>query len=551
MSMAGKRRNLLIGVALGLAILTVYWPVVLQDFVNYDDQEYVTDNPRVQKGIAWEGMVWAFTTRHSWNWHPLTWLSHMLDCQLFGLDAGAHKVVNVAFHIANTLILFFALVRMTAAPWRSAFVAAGFALHPLHVESVAWVSERKDVLSAFFWMLTMLAYVRYAEQPSTRRYSLVLASFALGLMAKPMLVTLPCVLLLLDLWPLGRTAYSRPAVGERAPSKIPRLIWEKVPFLLLSAALSVVTYWAQATGGTFGSAVKPLPLAVRACNAVVSYVRYINKFLLPVNLAVFYPQPGAWRLPEFGLTAMVIVLLTVLLLRALRANPYLTVGWFWYLGTLVPAIGLIQVGDQSIADRYTYIPSIGLLVLMAWGVPELVSGWRGAEVAVRAVAIGVIIAWMATTRHQLQYWANSISLFEHAIAVTSDNYIAQNNLGAALRATGKLEQAAPHFQEAIRIWPQYPEANKNLGDILARTGRFDEAVHHYQQALQKRPDWAEAHNNLGTALAMQGSTEEAIAQFSDALRLQPDFADAAYNLEAAREMQKSPKKSSRVKVEVR
>ena len=527
-----RRQSLLICLALALATAAVYWPVRHFGFVNYDDPDYVANNARVQEGITREGVVWAFTTTDAYNWHPLTWLSHMLDCQLFGLNAGAHKLVNVVFHIASALLLFSVPDQMTGAPWRSAFVAALFALHPLHVESVAWVAERKDVLSAFFWMLTMGAYVRYVQAPKAGKYLLALTFFALGLMAKPMLVTLPCALLLLDFWPLGRTPWAQAAIGRRTPTEIKRLVWEKLPFLGLSIAASVITYRAQATGA-FVSAIKSLPLALRVSNAAVSYVRYIAKVVWPVNLAVFYPHPGSWKLAEVVLAAAAVVFLTILLLRVARENPYLTVGWLWFLGTLLPVVGLIQVGDQSMADRFTYLPSIGLFIMVSWGVPELVFRWREAEAAMQVAALSVIVGLVVGTRHQLQFWGSNIALFERAIAVTRDNYIAQNNLGVALREKGDLEQAAIHFHEAVSIWPQFPEANRNLADVLLRAGRLDEAIHYYRQALQRRPGWAETHNALGLALAQQGKLQEAAEHFTRAVDLDPSGEVARSNLALA------------------
>jgi protein O-mannosyl-transferase len=523
------RRNFLVCVGLVLATLIVYWPVRQQEFVNFDDPDYVTNNPQVQKGITAQGIGWAFTTTHAKNWHPLTWLSHMLDCQLFGLHAGAHKLVNVGFHIGSTLLLFLVLNRMTAAPGRSAFVAAVFALHPLHVESVAWVAERKDVLCAFFWMLTLWAYVGYVRRRSAGGYARVLLLFFLALLAKPTAVTLPFVLLLLDIWPLKRVTLTR---RDEFVSTLLRLIREKWLLFLLSAAACVLTYWAQ-SGRGLGSAVANVPLRYRVANAAVAYVRYLNKTLWPVNLAVFYPHPGRWETSTAILAMLAVVGLTVLVIRRMRGSPFLAVGWLWYLGTLLPMIGLVQVGGQSIADRYSYVPMVGLLVMIAWGIPDLIPDSLKSMTALSAVLVLVIIVLMCATRRQLRFWQDSIRLFEHALAVTEDNYIAHNNLGFALLGKREFAAAAQHFQSALTIWPEFPEANKNLADMLAQTGRLDEAVKRYQQAIQGKPNWAEAHNNLGLCLARQGKLQEAVTEFSLALQLEPNAEVGESNLALA------------------
>jgi tetratricopeptide (TPR) repeat protein len=536
--MPSKIRNLKILICCGLAAVTLaaYWQVRRQEFVNYDDVDYVTGNPHVQSGMSVEGVVWAFTGFHSWNWHPLTWLSHMLDCQLFGLDAGAHKLVNVAFHIGCTVLLFLVLNRMTAAPWRSAFVAAAFALHPLRVESVAWVSERKDVLSVFFWMLTMWAYVRYVERQVARRYLLVLGCFALGLMAKPMLVTLPLVLLLLDVWPLNRMPLDQTREAWR---HVLHLVREKLPLFVLSAGCCVATYWAQVTGGPV-SAVKSLPLAYRLANVPISYLRYIKKLLLPVHLAVIYPLPPSVALTHALVAAAAIVIVTVLVIRVVRTHPFLAVGWFWYLVTLIPVIGLVQAGDRIIADRFTYVPAVGLLLMAAWGLPALLPPTRHAQAALRAASVAAIVAMMYGTWHQVRYWQNSVTLFEHALAVTSGNYPAHYSLALALLQQGRVEEAARHLQQAVELRPEYAEANKILADILARNGQLDEAIRHYQVALQWRPRWADAENNLGFALAARGQLQEAITHFSRALQFDPRSAATELNLGVAYVKLKNP-----------
>ena len=501
------------------ATLAVFWPLKNHEFINLDDDEYVTENPHVQAGLTLKGLSWAFTTTQASNWHPLTWLSHMLDCQLYGLKPAGHHLTSLLFHIANTLLLFLVLRRMTGAIWGSSFVAALFALHPLHVESVAWVAERKDVLSTFFWMLTMWTYIRYAERPRLNRYLLVLLSFALGLMSKPMLVTLPLVLLLLDYWPLRRFKSIHPF----------RLVLEKAPFFALSAVSSFLTFFAQRSGGTVGS-LEAFPLETRMANALVSYVSYIGKMIWPHHLAVLYPYPDIlpiWQVAEAGL---LLVGLSALVILAARRRPYLVVGWLWYFGTLVPVIGLVQVGLQAMADRYTYVPLIGLFIMMAMGVPDNLAGWRHRRI-VLAISAGLLLSiFMIVTRLQVYHWENAITLFEHTLAVTSNNSVIHNNLGVVLAQQGKTQEAIAHYTEALRIKPDYTDAHNNLGVALARQGKTQEAIAHYTEALRIKPNYAEVHYNLGNALARQGKIQEAITHYTEALKIKPDYVGAHYNL---------------------
>jgi tetratricopeptide (TPR) repeat protein len=536
-----RHRTFLICVSLTIAILAVFWQVQNNGFVNFDDGKYVTENRHVQEGLSWDGFVWALTTTHANFWHPLTWLSHMLDCQLYGLNPGGHHFTNLLLHIANTLLLFLILQRMTGAMWQSAFVAALFALHPLHVESVAWASERKDVLSTLFWILTIGAYVRYVEHPGLNRYLLVFLSFVLGLMAKPMLVTLPFVLLLLDYWPFGRLQLKASAnathVQIQKPSntnyhseRVIRLLVEKVPLLVFAAASSIPAFLAQQHGGATKS-LALFPLEGRVANALLSYLIYIGKMIWPQNLTVFYPHPGStvptWKV---ALAGLLLLSVTVWVIRTAKAHPYLLVGWLWYLGTLVPVIGLVQVGDHAMADRYTYVPLIGLFIMLAWGLPHVAARWPRRKIVFVTSTAGFLSILMVYSWFQVRHWKNSVTLFEHALRVTNNNPLAHTDLGVALAGQGKLVQAIWHYSEALRIKPDYLEARINLGGALARQGRLDEAIDHYLEALRIKPDFADAHYNLGNALTRHGKPDDAIAHYLEALRIQPDDAEAYNNL---------------------
>jgi len=560
-------------IGLFLATIAVYAQVRQFDFVNYDDPEYVTGNAHVLQGLTPEGLAWAATSGEAANWFPLTRVSHMLDVQLFGLDSGLHHLTNLLFHALSTLLLFAFLNRATKARWPSAFVAFVFALHPLHAESVAWIAERKDVLSAFFWCLALWTYVRYTERPGSNRYLLVLFSFCCGLMAKPMIVTLPFVLLLLDFWPL-----------RRLPSAKPRLVLlEKLLFLLLSAGIAVVTYIVQQ-----GSrAVKAFPLELRVENALVSYGVYIWKTFWPVDLAVFYPYPHTVPLWEVTFAGLALASVSVLVVKAFRNHPYLAVGWFWYLGTLLPVSGLIQVGAQARADRYTYIPMIGLSIMVAWGAVDVVRRWPRAKPVVMALAAAACACCALLAFVQIGYWRNSETLFAHALQGTQGNYVAHHNLGLAIvDQPGRLPEAVAHYQAALRIQPESIEARTDLGSALAKSGHIEQAIGEYQTtlriapdcsiclsnlrlaqrqladelfksgvalaksertpeaitqfeaALRLEPDDAEAHNNLGVALARLGRTAQAIQEFRAAVQLKPNYADAQYNLAAALEQSK-------------
>jgi tetratricopeptide (TPR) repeat protein len=521
------RAELLICLLLVMVTFAVYWQVRNYAFVHIDDSQYVTENQHVQDGLSIESIIWAFSSQHAANWHPITWLSHMLDIELYGLNPGAHHQTNLIFHIANALLLFFAFRKMTSNLWQSGFVAALFALHPLHVESVAWVAERKDVLSTFFWMLTMFSYARYAAHPGINRYLPVVGFFLLGLMAKPMLVTLPFVLLLLDFWPLRRMQFNAPADdGHKLQQRSQGLLifWEKIPLFSLAVASSVMTFLAQKSGGAVGS-MELYPLTTRVANALVAYVKYIGKMIWPANLAVFYPYseslPG-WQVIGAG---ALLGLITFAAIRSFGQRPWFVVGWLWFLGTLVPVIGLVQVGLQAMADRYTYIPLIGVFIIVAWGVPELLHRWRHKEKLLGLTAISVIIMLGITSWMQTRYWENNHALFKHALDVTEKNYLAHNAFGNALKEEGKSSEAIRHYLRALEIRPDYAAPHYSIGHTLAAKGNYEDATNHFQKALQIKPDYAEAHDNLGYAFMMQGKIEQAILHYSEALRMKPDDAE--------------------------
>jgi tetratricopeptide (TPR) repeat protein len=515
-----------VAACIGLAIATwvVFGQTLRYDFVNYDDPRYVYQNTRITNGLKISGVAWAFTHIHAENWHPLTTITHMLDCQLYGLKAGGHHFTNVLLHTVAVVLLFLVFQRMTGALWRSAFVAALFAIHPLHVESVAWVAERKDVLSAVFFMLTLLAYVRYARAPSTWRYLIVAFVFALGLMSKPMLVTLPFVLLLLDYWPLNRVGGER----SRARRQLLRLLVEKLPLIALSAVSSTVTFLAQraAIGWT-----EQLPMLARINNAMVTYVIYVWQMLCPADLAVFYTHPEN-RLPswEISLALAVLIGITMAAVILRKDTPYFITGWLWYLGMLVPVIGLVQVGWQGHADRYTYLPQIGLYIAATWAVADLTASWRRQRIFLSAAALLVIGALSWSAWIQASYWRDSETLFSHALAVTRKNDVAENNLGIVFLEKGKLDQAISMLQAAIELRPENGPAHNNLAKALLQKGRLDEAMVHYRKFLEIEPQNVEARNILGTALIQRGHVREAVEQWQGALAIEPENGNAASNL---------------------
>jgi tetratricopeptide (TPR) repeat protein len=529
-------RQVLVSLALVIATMGVYLPVRHYQFVNLDDDEFVTENPNIQRGLTWQSVHWALTaglTHRDPNtdyWRPLSLLSHAVDIELFGLQPAGHHLMNVGIHAAAAVALFLVLQSMTNAPWRCAFVAALFALHPLRVESVAWVAERKDVLSGLLFMLTLGAYVRYARRPfSMNRYLTVLFTFALALMAKPMVATLPFVLLLLDYWPLGRTRWAAAVVaGPNVTATLGRLLKEKVPFFVLTAVSSVVTFAGRRTD----MSLVRVPLGLRIANALLAYVGYIGKMFWPTRLAVFYPLHAG--LPVAAALAagagLVAVTAAVVWAASRKRSRWLVTGWFWYLGMLVPVIGLVQGAGEAMADRFAYLPLIGVFIMLGWSVPDRVLERRIVKVMACVVAVAVLAVCAVLSRIQVGYWKNSETLFRHALDVTRDNWLAHCDLGSALARAGKFEDAMGHFKQALQIKPEFAEAHYNLGLALVQLGKVPEAIGHWEQALRIKPDYAEAHYNLGLAVVQQGKVQEAIGHWEQALRFKPDYAIAHDNL---------------------
>lgn len=523
--------------------ITAFWRVRDHDFIELDDHMYITENNHVREGFTRKGITWAFTTFHAANWHPLTWMSHMLDCQLFGLRPGMHHLTSLLLHTANAVLLFFLLRLMTGAIWRSAFVAALFALHPIHVESVVWIAERKDVLSTFFFLLTMWAYTHYTQSQRFDLYFLALLFFTLGLMAKPMLVTLPFVLLLVDYWPLNRLQFGKSPKNSTLKgitSSTGGLLLEKIPFFSLTAVSCVLTFLAQHQAGALRT-LDVFPLKIRTANALISYVRYIVKMVWPHNLVVFYPYPGNILMSHVisaGLFLASVTILFAILARRGRRLSYYAVGWLWYLGTLVPVIGIVQVGSQAMADRYTYIPLIGLFIIISWGFFDMVRGRKNRHI-VFAISTGIVVlALLTCTWFQVGLWKNSIILFDHAIKVTDKNYKARNLLGIALERQDRLSDALGNYFEAVRYKSDYAEGYYNIGTVFLRQGKIRKSLEYYFKALEIKPDYADAHNNLGVALARQGRLKEAISHLHEALRIDPELSHARDNLGAVLRQQK-------------
>ena len=577
------RNQLSAVICLGLALVTaaLYWPMMHHDFVNLDDELYIANNSHVNSGLSWSNILWGFKHIYAGYWIPLTWISHMLDCQLYGLNPAGHHLTNLLFHIANTLLLFLLLNQLTGAQWRSAFVAALFAWHPLHVESVAWACERKDVLSTFFGMLTLLAYTCYAQKRSkvesrrsrensavpvldsrrsTLGYLLALLFFACGLMSKPMVVTLPFVFLLLDFWPLGRFSVQGSVFSFQ---NMARLIFEKIPFFTLAAAGSGIAFYTQKAGG----AVSADTFSFRLANVLWAYVRYISKIFWPADLAVVYPFQSRGLVVLAVVAALLLAMCSGAFIFVAHRQPYLLAGWFWFLGTLVPAIGIVQVGSQSMADRFTYVPSIGLFILAVWSVNDILISTPHKQKIAALLGTAALAGCLAITSIQIKYWRSSITLFRHALAVTRDNYIACACLGQALDVIGREDEALIVCKEAVRLNPDYPHGQFLLGRVLWEKGEPTEALNHlntaaksaphdpviqynlgkflldynlpekaasqFARAVALEPDNADFHYRFGTVLLGNSNLDEAIVQFSEALRLKPDFANAQNNLAVA------------------
>jgi tetratricopeptide (TPR) repeat protein len=538
-----KYRDIFFCLFLVICTLSVYWRVNNYDFVNFDDKEYVYDNRYVQGGLTLENITWAlsFTDKVGTYWHPIAWLSHMLDCQLYGLDAGKHHLTSLMFHIANSLLLFLVFKLMTGSFCRSAAVAMFFAIHPVNVDTVAWIAERKNVLSTFFWILTMLTYIYYCQQPSFYRYIPILLFFSFGLMTKPMIVTLPCVLLLLDYWPLGRFSHTRlngnsfrESVKAALPNSRPftpfQLLLEKIPLFALAAlSISLALLSVKDHDNVIPTAL--VPMMLRIANALVSYVKYIGKMILPMDLAVIYPYPDMVPMWKTIGSLMLLVFISVFIIRSIRKAPYLTIGWLWYLGTLVPVLGLVQAGHwPAMADRFAYVPFIGLYIIVAWGIPELFKRWHHVKRSLPIIATAILFVFMIITFFQVGYWKNSITLFKHALAVTTNNYVPHNNLGLALQAQGRLDDAINHYEESLQIRPENERTYINLGVALKEKGRTDDAIKHYLEALRIKPDSEEAHYNLANALKDKGRLDDAIKHYVEALRINPEDEKAHVNL---------------------
>jgi len=545
-------------ICLILALVTVaaYWGVIGCDFVNFDDPDYLLENEVVKRGLSASGVIWAFTQSYAGNWHPLAWISHMLDCQLFGLEAGGHHLINLLFHAVNALLVFRLLHRLTGAQWRSAVVAGLFALHPLHVESVAWVSERKDVLSTFFGLLSLLAYARYAKKPKPesrsgflgaalacrdRDYQLALVFFALGLLAKPMLVTLPFVMLLLDFWPLNRAgAFAFPGSnlsnrGEAGSGRIKLggLLLEKSPLFLLSAASSGVTFFAQKAGGAIVTTAS-YPLLGRMANTPIAYCRYLGKMFWPVDLSIFYPYDRYRSIPLIIGAAVLLTIVSTASVMLVKRRPYALFGWLWFLGTLVPVIGLVQVGSQSMADRYTYLPLLGIFTAIVWASADFAaSRGRAATLGAGTIAVLALFACGILTSRQVRYWKDSITLFGHAIAITKNNEVANNNLGVAYMSLKEPAKALAAYSEALRINPQSALFHNNVAMALSALGRYDRAFAHFEIAEKLDPKNVKFRNNFGNALVKAGSPEKALPHFYAAVRQETNYAEGYNGLGAA------------------
>jgi tetratricopeptide (TPR) repeat protein len=537
----------LISVSVLLIVLTLitYWQVKNYAFINYDDDKYITENRHVITGLKLDNIKWAFQSTYASNWHPLAWLSLMVDAQLFGLNAGYYHLTNLFLHILNTLLLLLILYKMTGALGRSTLVAALFALHPLHIESVAWVTERKDVLSMFFMLLTLWAYIHYIQKPDYKRYSLIFVAFALGLMTKPILVTLPFVLLLLDYWPLQRFSLrNEKNIDSVLTTKTAAaLIYEKIPLFFLTGLSIALTIIAQRAEIEF---MQSIPALLRVENALVAYCGYIFKMIWPVSLGVLYPHSAYIPLWKVSVSAILLATVSGIAIYTIKKMPYIAVGWFWYLGTMVPVIGIVQVGVQSMADRYTYIPLIGLFIILAWFLSDALEKIPYKKYIIATVSAVIVLLLVTLSWSQLKYWKNSHELLTHTLEVTRDNYTMHCNLAVLLAGQGDSKAAEFHYLEALKINPDDKDTNINFGNLLVRQGRLDEAIERYINAIKSKPNFAKAYNNLGIAYVQRGDRQKAIEQFSTAVKINPSYLDAQNNLKMAL-LQKQVKESASTK----
>jgi protein O-mannosyl-transferase len=521
-----KHKQIIIGLLLAATTLLIYWQVQDFDFVNYDDQVYVTENLHVQRGLTVENIKWAFTAKEAGFWHPLTWLSLMLDYQLFKLNPAGYHWTNLLFHLANTLLLFLVLQRMTGTLWRSGFVAALFALHPLHVESAAWIAERKDVLSAFFWMATMGAYAFYVERPGLGRYLAIILLFAFGLMAKPMLVTLPFVFLLLDYWPLRRFKMTAADIKDKS---FIILIVEKIPLFVMVLVASILVYSTQLKASAL-TTFDNLPMGARIGNAIVSYFTYLSKMIIPVDLTSFYPHPEQFSMWHVMSSLTVILLISAFSLRYVKRFPYMAVGWFWFLGALMPVIGLVQVGAYAMADRFTYLPLVGMFIFVIWGGYDALRDLKYGKIVLSSMSILVLLLMSIISWHQISHWQNSVSLFRHMVLVTDNNYFAYNGLGNALWQKGQYTEAADNYLKSLKIKPDYAEAHNNLGILWMTLGDISKAEYQFREAIRFKKDYALAYNNMGTVYIRQGKLSEAIDCFAMSIKINPEFVEAYNNM---------------------
>ncbi|MGB5218473.1 MAG: tetratricopeptide repeat protein [Smithella sp.] len=501
-----KKYTYLIIIFLIAASLAAFGRIAGHDFINYDDNKYITENYQIRSGVNLQSIKWAFGTVEESNWHPLTWISHMIDWNLFGANASGHHIVSLVFHIGAVVLLFLFLSRITNNIWPAAFAAAFFALHPLRVESVAWAAERKDVLSMLFGMASLYAYSFYTETKKLSHYLICLMLFSCALMSKPMFVTLPCLLMLLDYWPLKRWQNITKVRAENRFKQAGRLIGEKIPFICIMITSIVITYWVQKKGNAVTS-IEILPLPERFTNGVLSYALYLGKVFCPLDLAIFYPYKLSLPVWQILVSAIIIAVITFAVIYLIRTMPFLFTGWFWYLGTLVPVIGLVQVGGQAMADRYTYLPSIGISIMIAWGIPPMLKRAGVRKNVLFSISIAVLCLLVFLTWMQSGYWKNSITLFNHAVRVTKGNYIAHNNLGVAMSAEGMIKEAIDHYNKAIIIKPNNANAYNNRGNAYSKRGMYDDAIQDYKMAIRIKPDYAEAYNNYAGVFLLQGNTD--------------------------------------------